>query len=257
MATTAEYLDKLVTQKNTLADNLATKGVTATHEETLETLVPKVLDISGGGGTGGGSIEIVNSLPENPDVNTLYKYTDVNLGDLLLMYCNEHWRYVALSLYPEKVFISPTEIYTTGYIFGSTPLDAISVVDLAEPVEVGKLIATKALKISGQNLGNIEYGWTFNINVPQNITLGERYLYIGVSAEAAGSKLYDYASVIVNGGDAVTYSTTSNVLTTFAIPLKTLISGANEITVKYIKDASGAALDDCVYIYGVDYLYTM
>ena len=54
MATTAEYLNKLVTQKNTLADNLVTKGVTATHDETLETLVPKVLDISGGGGSGGG-----------------------------------------------------------------------------------------------------------------------------------------------------------------------------------------------------------
>lgn len=46
MATTTDYLNKLVTQKNTLADNLVTKGVTATHDETLETLVPKVLEIS-------------------------------------------------------------------------------------------------------------------------------------------------------------------------------------------------------------------
>ena len=50
MATTADYLNKLVEQKNTLADNLVTKGVTATHSETLETLVPKVLDILSGGG---------------------------------------------------------------------------------------------------------------------------------------------------------------------------------------------------------------
>ena len=49
MATTADYLNKLVEQKNTLADNLVTKGVTATHDETLETLVPKVLDISSSG----------------------------------------------------------------------------------------------------------------------------------------------------------------------------------------------------------------
>lgn len=47
MATTAEYLNKLVDQKNTLADNLVTKGVAATHDETLETLVPKVLEIKG------------------------------------------------------------------------------------------------------------------------------------------------------------------------------------------------------------------
>ena len=52
MATTADYLNKLVTQKNTLADNLVTKGVDATHDETLETLVPKVLKISSGGGGG-------------------------------------------------------------------------------------------------------------------------------------------------------------------------------------------------------------
>ena len=48
MATTADYLNKLVEQKNTLADNLVTKGITATHNETLETLVPKVLNITSG-----------------------------------------------------------------------------------------------------------------------------------------------------------------------------------------------------------------
>ena len=50
MPTTADYLSKLVEQKNTLADNLVTMGVSASHDETLETLVPKVLDISGGSG---------------------------------------------------------------------------------------------------------------------------------------------------------------------------------------------------------------
>lgn len=48
MSTTADLLNKLVTQKNTLADNLVGKGVEATHDETLETLVPKVLDIQSG-----------------------------------------------------------------------------------------------------------------------------------------------------------------------------------------------------------------
>lgn len=48
MSTTADLLNKLVSQKNTLADNLVEKGVEATHDETLETLVPKVLDISSG-----------------------------------------------------------------------------------------------------------------------------------------------------------------------------------------------------------------
>ena len=52
MSTTADYLNKLIEQKNTLADNLVTKGVTATHDETLDTLVPKILEISSGGGGG-------------------------------------------------------------------------------------------------------------------------------------------------------------------------------------------------------------
>lgn len=71
MATTADYLNKLVEQKNTLADNLVTKGVTATHDETLETLVPKVLEISGGssGSTGMSDFSIIgyNSTTLNFD----------------------------------------------------------------------------------------------------------------------------------------------------------------------------------------------
>lgn len=88
MATTTEYLNKLVTQKNALADNLVTKGVTASHDETLETLVPKVLDISGGGGGGGlqldenalftGDVifpEGVTSIPESYFYRTGIEYT--------------------------------------------------------------------------------------------------------------------------------------------------------------------------------------
>ena len=92
MATTAEYLNKLVNQKNTLADNLVTKGVTATHDETLETLVPKVLDISGGGG-GNGIYPIGEdgrptgdvTVPEG--VTSLYRYIfsdDVNVTSVKL-----------------------------------------------------------------------------------------------------------------------------------------------------------------------------
>lgn len=66
MATTAEYLNKLVDQKNALADNLVTKGVAATHDETLETLVPKVLEISGG--SGGYTINIGDRIsPKSTD----------------------------------------------------------------------------------------------------------------------------------------------------------------------------------------------
>ena len=51
MATTAEYLTQLQTDKTTLVTNLVAKGVDATNDETFTTLVPKVADISTGGGT--------------------------------------------------------------------------------------------------------------------------------------------------------------------------------------------------------------
>ena len=81
MATTAEYLNKLVSQKNTLADNLVTKGVVATHDETLETLVPKVLDISSGGGETTGYISNgLISFSELNDTLTCNLITDKMLG---------------------------------------------------------------------------------------------------------------------------------------------------------------------------------
>ena len=73
MATTAEYLNKLVEQKNTLADNLVTKGVSASHDETLETLVPKVLEISGGGGEESGIYPL--------DPQTGLPYGDITVGN--------------------------------------------------------------------------------------------------------------------------------------------------------------------------------
>ena len=55
MPTIEQQLTELVNQKNALATNLNTKGVTASSDETLNTLVPKVLDIeTGGGGDSGG-----------------------------------------------------------------------------------------------------------------------------------------------------------------------------------------------------------
>ena len=72
MATTADYLNKLVVQKNTLADNLVTKGVSATHDETLETLVPKVLEISG-------SSEQLGIYPIDPQ--TGLPYGDITVGN--------------------------------------------------------------------------------------------------------------------------------------------------------------------------------
>lgn len=46
MASTADYLNKLIEQKKDIANNLTKKGIEATENETLETLVPKILNIN-------------------------------------------------------------------------------------------------------------------------------------------------------------------------------------------------------------------
>lgn len=48
MATVTQQLSELVNQRNKLAENLTTKGVTASSTEKFNTLVPKVLDIPSG-----------------------------------------------------------------------------------------------------------------------------------------------------------------------------------------------------------------
>ena len=101
MATIAQQLTELVNQKNALAANLTTKGVTASSSETLNTLVPKVLDIQTGGEIpdymsaknftfeGNACIGYVgdNTLPEiiipksysaEEKTATLYTFVDVN-----------------------------------------------------------------------------------------------------------------------------------------------------------------------------------
>ena len=50
MSTVAELITSLNTQKDALAANLITKGVAAKDTEGFSTLVPKVLEIQGGGG---------------------------------------------------------------------------------------------------------------------------------------------------------------------------------------------------------------
>lgn len=58
----ADYLNELINQKTQLADNINKMGVSAESSEKFNTLVPKVLKISGGSGGSGGvdEIEVMN-----------------------------------------------------------------------------------------------------------------------------------------------------------------------------------------------------
>lgn len=82
MSTTADLLNKLVSQKNTLADNLVEKGVEATHDETLETLVPKVLEISSGS-TEEGLYPISDDCKLSGDIVLPNNVTSINGNSLI------------------------------------------------------------------------------------------------------------------------------------------------------------------------------
>lgn len=98
MATTAEYLTQLQTDKTTLVTNLVAKGVDATNDETFTTLVPKVANIQGG-----------------VDIND---YFDKNIigGD----YTNPGWKQ-NLKKWRSPLYV--TEGTNTAYMFRDFPFD--------------------------------------------------------------------------------------------------------------------------------------
>ena len=73
MANTSELLLALDEQRQNLAANLSQKGVAASSNEGLQTLVPKVLDISGGS-SGGGSVGDMSFNPIIPKNTTTDVY---------------------------------------------------------------------------------------------------------------------------------------------------------------------------------------
>ena len=77
MATIEQQLTELVNQKNTLVNNLNTMGVEAATSETLNTLVPKVLDIETGGDSGGVNSAIIERTLTEITVDDLAGVTKI------------------------------------------------------------------------------------------------------------------------------------------------------------------------------------
>lgn len=75
MATISDYLTQLQTDKQTLIDNLVSKGVNATSEDTFTTLAPKVLDITGGGSAPAPAVTLKDVNFYDYDGSLLYSYT--------------------------------------------------------------------------------------------------------------------------------------------------------------------------------------
>lgn len=213
MATTVDYLNKLILQKNALADNLVTKGVTASYDETLETLVPKVLNISGG------SVNIANirwNLYHDPDPYNFYSNikntTGYNGGGYNFSQSipNQFGFYQSLSGYN----------ITHSQIVDFTNVKKI-IINGATKSNINKLTATAYYKITNESLTELSDDWTminqsvgqdiseFSVEIDCSTITGEQYIYFAIlhGTENGGytSYLYIYNIEFVYSEDEPEY----------------------------------------------------
>lgn len=244
MAMTSDYLDKLVEQKNKLADNLVTKGVDATHEETLETLVPKVLEISGGGSDD--TMEVINSFPDNPIDYKPYLYPNSDIGDIIALHFENLWHFSALSQYPFEHMLYASDIYSRGQVI-ETPSEAVSVIDRTK--EFSDKTFTSAVKIYG--MGNDSKSFIFDTSIDFRSATTAK-IYVGISAESA-DKCVIYANDSVVKTIQSSSTSAASVEDIYEISLSP-VSGVNTIKFSYDKDSSVTYGEDAVFIYGIRFV---
>ena len=183
MATTADYLNKLIIQKNTLADNLVEKGVEATHDETLETLVPKVLDIS----SGSDKYFIYNNGQEiNGNTLTVYHKDSYSGKQSAWVYMYYYYAGVItssiLSLRGYKrigvsVMLNDTNSYTPFYTWLSIRDSDTTQLSGNDYLATGNIISEKLTPIdNGVDSTVTTAGGIYYIDIPQGIDNG--YLVI-------------------------------------------------------------------------------
>lgn len=94
----AKYLEELLNQKEQLAENLRIKGVSADSSETLNTLIPKILEITGGTPKRQ-PIFVAEEVPEKY-AETIYTIFQNGIQDLSgyirnnKQFCNESGEYI-------------------------------------------------------------------------------------------------------------------------------------------------------------------
>ena len=138
MTTIADYLTALDKQRRQLAANLTVKGVPASASEKLNTLVPKVLEISGGESP---STTVLYDATHRDKVSLLYNDTIYSVADFTAIYadfCSEKNNY-ALN-YGTSIFGWDYSCYTCCTLpISVTASTQIAIRFLAGSTEVGIL----------------------------------------------------------------------------------------------------------------------
>ena len=241
MATTADYLNKLIEQKNSLADNLVTKGIEATHDETLGTLVPKVLEISGGGGDD--TMDVINSFPDNPIDNKPYLFLDSDIGDILAVPYNGVWNFASLNQYPFRYKLNAAELFSIGQGV-NTPENTLSLID--RTTEFSDNIFTRAIKLYGLQQDSISITYEISIDFKSATTAK---LYYGISAESSDKCTVYLNDRVIESDIGGTSSMTENKREATFVPT----TGVNKLKFVYKKDGSVSNGEDSVFIYAVNF----
>ena len=191
MATIAEQLTKLNSLKTQLAKNLNAKGVTATATETFNTLVPKVLEISGGETP---TTTVLYDATHRDKVSLLYNGTIYSVADFTAIYadfCSEKngyalnygtsifgWDYSCYTCCTLPISVTASTQIAICFLAGSTEVGILRLVqsDIGTAADILAKAQTESsyIDLSLQWLQNTEYVTT--LTPCEGVTAGTYYL---------------------------------------------------------------------------------
>ncbi len=163
MATTTDYLTQLQRDKQTLVDNLVSKGVSATSDETFTSLVPKVAEITSGGSESIDEYIVTGSSSSNAIINRIVKLPMIDLSG---NYSANKLCYglVSITEIPEWDTSTVSKFRETFY--GCTNLNKIPLLDFSKANDISNLLygCTKVTILGGfKDLGK-EYSASNSAN---------------------------------------------------------------------------------------------
>ena len=191
MTTIADYLTALDKQRRQLAANLTVKGVPASASEKLNTLVPKVLEISGGESP---STTVLYDATHRDKVSLLYNSTIYSVADFTALhadFCSEKnsyalnygtaifgWDYSCYTCCTLPISVTASTQIAIRFLAGSTEVGILRLVqsDTGAAADILAKAQTESsyIDLSLQWLQNTEYVTT--LTPCEGVTAGTYYL---------------------------------------------------------------------------------
>ena len=152
-----DYINSLKADKQTLVNNLVTKGVSASNEETFTTLAPKVLNIDSGGGDPNKKVFMTDTIQAMNELTTMKE------GDMCLVYN-------IIQAHPTSDSVLNNATFLNTVVFDSSITDYASLMYRSEDMNEELMIDLNPSQ------ANVTY---YNMNTSDNI----RYTYSTTDAK--------------------------------------------------------------------------